>query len=293
MALVIYIFSSFWDKFRSSVIKSVSSFQNHILDFYFYRGILLLHLFCKRYWEPCSSKMVAVRVYKAKHPLDWKFCNMLSLHICCMQILPLMLINFIDLHAGFAQMFRSSLQSTLKLEFMEAYFLWIWQIPTLCCHIYFLTLVWSWFPIYHKLFHPNSCSYSQSWFLVLRTVTEESAGSPDGFSLAKKNNFSKNPFLTRQKYSFYFLNVSGWHSPGPEEMYHKTPVPLTHKDRGINLCLCSLCSIKNLGKPDWQFRCQITKFPIYIHTRFSYRSTLVHCSKRWHQKIQTFLCFAA
>lgn len=231
-----YISSSFWNKFRPSVIKSVSSFQNHILDFCVYRCILLLHLLCKWYWELCCSKIVALWVYKAKHPLDWKFCNMLSLHIYCMQFRPPTLIHFIDLHAGFAQMFRSSLQSTLKLEFMEAYFLQIWQIPTLCCHIYFLTLVWSRFPIYHKLFHPNSCYYSQSWVLVLRSVTEESVGSPDGFSLAKKITFPK--IHSWQKYSFYFLNVSGWHYPGPNEMYHKTPVPLTYKGRVINLCLC-------------------------------------------------------
>lgn len=107
----------------------------------------------------------------------------------------------------------------------------------------------------------------------------------------KENNFPKMPFLPRWKCFFYFLNVSAWHYPGPNETYHKTPMPLQclwHiTTEGLILCLCSLCSIKNLGKPDWQFRW----FPICTCTRLSYRCTLVHCNKRCQQENPAFSLF--
>lgn len=76
------------------------------------------------------------------------------------------------------------------------------------------------------------------------------------------------------------MSGSGWHYPGPNEMYHRTPVLWHTTKRGINLFLCSLCGIKNLGNPDGQFRCQITKLPIYTRLRDVHWCTAIEDTPR-------------
>ena len=114
---------------------------------------------CNWYWEPYSHKMLPVRMYMAMHPFDWKFCSVVWLCICCRQIWPLMFIHFIGLDADFCTDVQEfSPKHTKTWIYGGTFSTSLANIPTLCSHIYFLTLVWSCFQIHHELVHPNNCS---------------------------------------------------------------------------------------------------------------------------------------
>lgn len=126
------------------------------------------------------------------------------------------------------------------------------------------------FPNTPQISSPNNCSCSQSWFLLLRPVTQEPIGSPDGFSPAKERTLPKCPSCQDESLlSLFWMSVAGVILALMERViklqcFSRAP-DIQQRDQ-----LLSLLSgrIRNPGKPNQPVRCQITTSPVFTGPRW-------------------------